>query len=325
MTQFVDMMAVAVSAPLKAAHYPFRRGKDLEDALKMRMTDYYAKAVSGTSFEASGLLVTGKSRVGKSRELNRLISRFNASDTLMPDGRPGRIISCSLWGRTTWRELGNTTLEALGYPAEGRRDQTYIWREVLRQAKREGVVGIHYDECQHMFTDTGEAANRVVLDSFKALLKERTWPMVLILSGVPELAKHIEKDRPTEDRRQLRFLLTPIHFEMINPSEDIPELNALAYSYAEKAGICFDDLSNMDFFQRLIHGCAYRWGLVIEMMIEAFTICVLTGDANVSINHFVEAFSRIYGLTPGFSPFLMPDYRESFDPDRLMDMLDRDL
>ncbi|SEN87550.1 hypothetical protein SAMN05216227_102910 [Pseudorhodobacter antarcticus] len=111
---------------------------------------------------------------------------------------------------------------------------------------------------------------------------------------------------------------------MINPSEDITELNARAYSYAEKADICFDELSNMDFFQRLIHGCAYRWGLVIEMMIEAFTICVLAGATNVSISHFVEAFLRIYGLAPGYSPFLMPDYRESFDPDRLMDLLDRD-
>lgn len=323
MTQFVDHNAAAVLAPLMAAHYPFPRAKALEKSLARCMTDFYSKAVSGQKFEARGLLVTGKSRVGKSCEIHRLVSKLNASDTLMPDGRSARFVSCSLWGRTTWKELGNTTLEALGYPAEGKRDQSYIWRMVREQAKRMGVVGVHYDEAQHMFTDTGEAANRIVLDSFKALLKDPAWPMVLILSGVPELARHIEKDRPTEDRRQLRFLLTPIHFEMINMAEDVDELNSMAFSFADKAGVEFDGLSNLDFLARLSHGCAYRWGLVIEMLIEAFKLCVLSGETVVKVEHFVEAFAEIYGLPVGFSPFTMPDYRDSFDPENLMELLDR--
>lgn len=321
---FVDMKAVAVRRPLKAAHYPFSRSEDLEKALNWCITDYYTKASSNAKFDVRGLLVTGKSRVGKSREIARLITRFNESNTMMPDGRPGRIISCSLWGRTTWRELGITTLAALGYPTEGRHTQTHVWDTVLTQAKRLGVVGIHYDECQHMFTDTGDASNRVVLDSFKALLKESKWPMVLILSGVPDLAKHIEKDSPNEDRRQLRFLLRALHFEMINSSQDIEELNQLAYSYADKAGVCFDDLSNVDFLERLSHACAYRWGLVIELMIEAFTICVLSEAPVISVDHFDEAFSQVYGLPPGFTPFKMQDYRDSFDPDNLMELMDRD-
>ena len=321
---FVDMKTVAVSAPLKAAHYPFSRGQELETALSRCLTDYYSKSLSGAKFDAHGLLVTGKSRVGKTRELDRLIKKFNASETLMPDDRPGRIISCSLWGRTTWKDLGKSTLEALGYPADGKRSQAYIWGRVLEEAKRMGVIGIHFDECQHMFTDTGDAVNRVVLDSFKALLKEPKWPMILILSGVPSLAKHIEKENPSEDRRQLRYLLRPIHFEMINPSQDIEELNSLAYSYADKAEICFDPLSNEDFFKRLIHACAYRWGLVIEMLIEAFTICVRSGEDTISMDHFVGAFSHIYGLPAGYSPFVLPDYLNNFDPDKLMDLLDRD-
>ena len=70
--------------------------------------------------------------------------------------------------------------------------------------------------------------------------------------------------------------------------------------------------------------CAYRWGLVIEMIIEVFAICVRSGATTISIDHFVSAFSEIYGLSSGFSPFLMPDYQDSFDSDKLMDLLDRD-
>lgn len=321
---FVYQDTVSIYAPLKAAVYPFARAKEIEDALKWCMTDYYAGVMSGEQFDAHGLLITGKSRVGKTREIARLVKKFNSSNTLMPDGRPGLIISCSLLGRVTWRDLGNATLEALGYPAQGRGSQAHIWRLVRDQAKRNGVVGIHFDECQHMFSDTGDVANRAVLDSFKALLKEPTWPMILILSGVPDLAKHIEKEKPTEDRRQLRFLLRPIHFEMINPSRDITEVNEMVYSYAEKAGVSFDNLSTMDFLQRLVHAGAYRWGLVIELLRWALTICVEAGEGNVSIDHFVGAFSRIYGLPPGFSPFTIRDFQDAFSEDKLIEILNRD-
>lgn len=321
---FVDMKTVSIHAPLKAAIYPFARAKEIEDALKSCVTDYCAGVVSGEPFEAHGLLVTGKSRVGKTREIARLVKKFNSSELLMPDGRPGRMISCSLLGGTTWKDLGNATLEALGYPAEGRNTQDNIWRMVRFQAQRNGVIGIHYDECQHMFTSTGEASNGVVLDRFKAILKRPDWPMFLILSGVPDLAKHIEKERPSEDRRQLRFLLTPIHFEMIDPSRDISEVNTMAFSYAAKANVSFDSLSTMDFVQRLIHAGAYRWGLVIEMLLLALTICVQAEEDAISIDHFVTAFSRIYGMPAGYSPFTMPDYRAAFDEDKLMGVLDRD-
>lgn len=324
MTTFIDMTAVTVASPLKAAHYPFARSKELHEGLSWCMTDYYAKAATGMEFEARGLLVTGRSRVGKTREIRRLVSTFNSSDTAMPDGRPARIINCTLSGRMNWKDLGMKTLAALGYPTEGRRTQNHIWDMVLNQAKRQGVVGIHYDECQHMFSDTGDATNRVVLDSFKTLLKDPKWPLVLILSGVPDLAKHIERDQASEERKQLRFLLRPIHFEVIEPKRDIEDLNALAYTYADKARLDFDSLSNIDFLERLSHACSYRWGLVIEMIIEAFTIARLSGSQEVTVEHFSKAFSAIHGLPIGFSPFTIEDYRSSFDADSLLDLLDRE-
>lgn len=324
MTDIIDKEAADFAAPLKQVYYPFPRAENLQAAVKACMTDYYAKASACSEFEARGVLVTGKSRVGKSRELQHLIQKINASKTLMPNGLPARIITCKLPATMNWKELGARTLSTLGYPSEGRRTANYIWQMVRDQAKRQGVIGIQYDEAQHMFSDTGKAANRVVLDSFKAVMKETDWPLILILSGVPSLKTHIETDQASEERKQLRFLMTPVHFELIRPRapEDIHELNMLAYTYADKAGIDFDPLSNGDFFGRLSHACAYRWGLVIEMMIEAFTICRVAGETTISIDHFAEAFSRIHGIPPGFSPFTVDDYLESFDPDNLMSLID---
>ena len=318
MTRFINMRAVAAAGPMKAAHYPFPRSAALQDALSWCMTDYYMKAAAGGDFEARGVLVTGQTRVGKTHEIKRLVRRINDAHDVMPNGQPAKFVHCILSGKVTWKDLGVKTLEALGYPAEGRRTQTYIWDMVVDQARRQGVIGIHYDECQHVFTDDGAKTNRIFLDSFKTLLKDSRWPLILILSGVPELARHIDKEK------QLSHLLRPVSFELIDPDRDLHELNHLAFSYADQAGLDFEPLSNADFFQRLSHACANRWGLVIELVIEAFKICSLAGQTQVTLDHFAEAFSEAYGTPSGFSPFTVSDYRESFDPDRLLEILARE-
>lgn len=128
--------------------------------------------------------------------------------------------------------------------------------------------------------------------------------MMLILSGVPELAQHIQKEKATEERRQLRFLLRPVYFDLIDLNRDFAELNGLAYSYADKAGVDFDELSNADFFRRLAFACAYRWGLVIEMLIEAFVACLLAGGGKGDDRAFRNRLLAHPWREQGFHPLL---------------------
>lgn len=314
---FIDMKAVSIAAPLKSSHYPFPRAERLREAFSWCLTDYYTKAASGMEFEACGMLVTGVTRVGKTREVKRLVSKFNQAREVMPDGRPARIVSCILSGSGTWKDLGIKTLKAFGYPLEARRTQTEIWERVVEQALRQGVIGIAFDECQHVFTDN-QTYDDKVRDSFKTLLKDPRWPLMLILSGVPSLTEHVQRGVPGE---QLAPLLKPVHFDPISLPRDLDEMNNLAYSYADKAGLCFDPLRSRDFFERLEHACVGRWGLVIELIIDAFLRCRLAGDTEISMKHFVDAYANASGLSPGFSPFTAPDYRRSFDREKLLKLL----
>ncbi|ULB09626.1 ATP-binding protein [Cereibacter azotoformans] len=323
---FVDRTVVDARKPLKKLFYQFPRAKELRSQFKWVVNDYYTKAAIGGRFEARGILLTGPSRLGKSDESDRLISEFNTRGELMPDGRPARIVRCELSRKISWKELGVTTADAIGYPVDGRRNQSYIWRMVLEQAKRQGVIGIAYDECQHVFTEDGNKTNRIFLDSFKTLLKDSGWPLILILSGVPELAAHVHQEP------QLRHLLRPVHFKPIDldgerdangVSRDMDELNRLAYTYAEAAGLCFDGLSNGDFFGRLSHACAGRWGLVIELVIDACVICKCSGATDLTIDHFVQAFAEASRMPRDFSPFTAPDYQDCFDQDKLLEILRR--
>ncbi|MDD9741683.1 hypothetical protein PVW47_18005, partial [Marinovum sp. SP66] len=67
--------------------------------------------------------------------------------------------------------------------------------------------------------------------------------------------------------------------------------------------------------------CCNRWGLVIEMLIEAFTYAQLNGDEVCAIDHFEHAYAKAYSAPLGYSPFTMPDYRDGFDHERMMELL----
>jgi hypothetical protein len=87
-------------------------------------------------FEARGLMVTGPSRTGKSTEIEKLLGDLNDGNTLMPDGRPAKILSVILNGYLNWKDFGMHTLNnGLKYPATGRLTQHQVWDRVVLQAK----------------------------------------------------------------------------------------------------------------------------------------------------------------------------------------------
>ncbi|TNC59160.1 hypothetical protein [Rubellimicrobium roseum] len=146
----------------------------------------------------------------------------------------------------------------------------------MEKARLQGVIGIAFDKCQHVFSKGGGRTNGIFLDSFKTLLKDSRWPLMLILSGVPELGNYVQKEE------QLARLLRPIRFDPIHLPQDMDEMNRLAYTYADRAGLCFDALSSTDFFYRLAYAFAGRWGLVIELIIEAFVQRQVSGATKVT-------------------------------------------
>ena len=189
--------------------------------------------------------------------------------------------------------------------------------KVVDQGRRQNVIGIHFDECQHVFSEKDGRTNSIIRDSLKTLLKDSRWPLILILSGIPALATHVQREE------QLARLLRPVHFDEIIPDRDIEELNQLAFAFADRAGLDFEPLSNADCLHRLSFACANRWGLVIELLIEALTIGKRAGAGACSAEHFDQAFSATYGTPVGYSPFTLNDYRDGFDQKNLLALLNR--
>lgn len=284
------------------------------------VTDYYAKAALRRPFGARGLLVTGPSRIGKTTEIRKQLDALNDGTTRMPDGRRARFVSVVLKGLLSWKDLGIHTLrEGLNYLAEGRLTQREVWDRVVTQAREQGVIGIHYDECQHIFPKKTGEARAMILDSFKSLLKQPEWPLMLILSGVDDLVHHITSEE------QPAYLLRPVSLTEIalHRPDDLTELASLCHGYADKAGLNFSRLNTRNFYDRLTCACANRWGRVIELLIDAFVIALNQSATEPGPQHFCLAFTRRTGLREGYPPFSIDSHEKLFEPQKIFEIWEK--
>lgn len=188
--------------------------------------------------------------------------------------------------------------------------QYEIWRIVVREAKLRGVAGIHFDEVQHIFHQKAEADRLAILDAFKTLMKSHEWPLMLIFSGIPKLEDYIKEEG------QLYRLLRVLPFEDVCLPEDYQSIHEIVGSYALDAGIEVDaDLMTEDFLRRLTAAGAYRWGLIIKIVMQSVTEAQKAGADQIEREHSVEWWVAKTKTAPAASPFWHSDFETLFRKD----------
>ncbi len=321
MNPFVIPEIVALNTDCTKRHYPLSRGAGLQAAFAQIFSQHLGALRSGGRFETESLMVTGPSGTGKTKEISDMIRRFNESKIQLPDGQPALIIECLLDAKGSWKDLGKTTLRAMGYPISktSRATQTEIWQRVAYQAKEQGIVAIHYDEAQHILRGRSETERLATLDAFKSLMKHHTWPLMLILSGVPELADY------TKEEMQLFRLLTWVNFADIDLSmlddnalpQDYTVIHEIVGSYALTAGLEVDAaIQTQEFYHCLATAAAFRWGILIDLAFKAAANAKKSGNPCLSPEDFVDVWAIKTGMNRAATPFTHEGYRTMFRPDK---------
>lgn len=319
---FIIPAYAETNANLEEAHFPLDRGLELQGNFARVFSRHLGLIRRGQRFEAKGLLVTGPSGAGKTTEIEDMLKRFNKEAIPLPDGRSAKFAGCFLTAKGSWKDLGSTTLKALGYPItdKTRRTQFEIWNLVVEQAKLQGVIGIHFDEAQHILRGRSEKEMLIILDAFKTLMKSQDWPLMLVLSGVPELDDYVRCER------QLDRLLNRVQFHDIDldsateePASDYQVLNEIVGSYAIRARLKLSDyLLTGDFLHRLATAGAFQWGLVIQLVLGAMAAAGDRGSEEVDVDDFIEAWRQKQKTKTNqlATPFTHESYERMYRRDR---------
>jgi hypothetical protein len=311
-TPFVIDEIADISQALNGRLFPLPRADHLKQQFANMFSAHLGRLRSGGYLESEVIVVTGLSGAGKTAEIEKMKENFNADKIPLPGALKAKMISRELDRKGGWKALGSMTLKTMGYPLSdnARLDQTSIWDRVAQQGRLQGVVVINYDEVQHIFAGKSGAALEEVLDSFKSILKSKTWPIMLILSGLPELSGYIESFE------QLFRKVTHISFSDIAFETDVKTVHEIIGSFAIEARLeMAPELNTHDFIHRLVTAGAFRWGLVCQIVTMAVAEAAASHSKQLTKEHFVQIWVSKTEMNRAATPFTHSAYETVFRRD----------
>ncbi|MFG6591913.1 ATP-binding protein [Sulfitobacter sp. 1A12157] len=255
--------------------------------------------------ELKGAMLIGPAGAGKSRIVEEIIKEHHALTQHVGNWQYGtRILSVVVPGRSTLKETLNAILKALGHPARGRRDEEYLASLVTTYLKLCGVAAVHLDEVQDSGRYKTKDSTDPFLKVFRNLMQAKDWPVCLIMTATPEATDILNGDK-TFLRRMKPMEMRPMTF-----ASDGEVLRDALRQLFEDAGLEGSGILSQDeFIKILIHASAGRFGVAVEMSIEAIGACLGEESAEIDMAHFADAYEMRMDCDEELNPFVSVNWK----------------
>lgn len=293
----------ALEVALKHSYYPHPYDDTLYDRLNTLLDDFDDYNTVATQLglsrvgrlnEGRAVVVVGESGTGKSRSLERAFANLGMNDR----SDKTFVVSVRAPSPCNLKQLGIEILIGLGYPVERDFRENVVWRVVKEQLALRKIRFLHLDELQHLTQLNNPAEALKVCDTLKGVMQNADWPMWLILSGMPNLARIIESDF------QLRRRSTFVRLDQLTAcKEDLKEIRKVLVNFGHKAELSLDDLLIPELASRLLHGTEGRLGYLIEVVQEAFSLTLQEGRKTPLMGDFERAYEAKTGCRPEHNVF----------------------
>ena len=262
--------------------------------------------------ESQLIVASGETGAGKSRALRRLLL---GTPRLAPseDGRVRPCVRLSVRAPATLKSVGLDLSKVLGYPLSPETRENVVWAKVIEHLASARTEVLVLDEFQNASSRANKDEAVRLRDTIKSLLID-DHPVILILSGLPEIVDFVRVDGQV--RRRGRFTA----FETLDVDDAAFVTEAVA-SLARDAGLALDEKAfQANVAPRLIHAACGQLGNAVEMSIEAI-LCALRprvpvrdeegrevdeADGPPRARLTVGDFARMFGERTDNMPFANP-------------------
>ncbi|MGV1785828.1 MULTISPECIES: TniB family NTP-binding protein [Agrobacterium] len=273
---------------VKSAYLPTRNDQ-LSDIPFTRMK----RAVAGMDQATFAVAIFAESGVGKSTHIVQRLKDDIAFEPV-PDGY-GNFLHPVLYVEAPQKasiiDLAEAMLQGMEYPVPPAKSENSLMKIVRRVLKRRGTRVVIIDEFQHVLDAPKIKGPTHVADAIKNLLQgDRSWPIFVVLVGLPEI-KDIQLRDPKDQmlRRVDDFPLVDLTLE--DDDKMIAEL--IIELVVNRAGLQMSGKVVVDFIERLLWGCHFRFGMVMELIYHAIEDALEHDDAVLSAHHWEEGYRRL--------------------------------
>lgn len=204
----------------------------------------------------------------------------------------------------TLKLLAKTGLQAIGYPVYGDQlQENQMWDLFRQQLKERRVMFLHIDEMQHVIRGNKHSVIQDIADTVKSLLQIPEWPLHVIFSGVPTLAKFLQH----EDQLNNRSIVLP--FDEIRFPDDVQLIRKIVKNIIEvDAALIAAGIDSDGVIHRLIHGAKGGFGTIIQFVRASAEGVMRNGGTTVTVESFARTYSLFTGSNPQQNVFTAKDW-----------------
>lgn len=266
----------------------------------------------GNRMETRALVVTGRTGAGKSSLLSRMFANHPGFTGYGIPHSQCPAITIGTPSPCTPKALGLEILRALGYPMSASRTQAYIFSMVRERLQQRGILALHLDEVHNVLENASERDVREIRKVFKTFMASDASPVVLVLSGLPQIASFFEGLAETDDdgqtradtkgevRRRSQF----IHLRSLSLPGDIAMVFAALQDIASVTGLSFATNIKSEVVPRLIHAGMLELGTTLQLTHEAIGNAIAANAQQLNIQHFARAYQARTGCADSVNPFI---------------------
>ncbi len=274
---------------------------------------------AGNRIETRALVVTGKTGAGKSSLITRVISAHPSFPEYGVPWSGCRAVMISTPSPCSPKSLGVEILRVLGYSISAERSLANIFTKVRDRVKFLGKLVLVFDEVHNVLKNANKTEVDEIRTMFKTFMVTTDWPVVLVLSGLPEivpffegLAENDDEGKPKPDskgevRRRSQF----VHLRSLRLPEDADMVTAALSDVVEgAAGLTLSGDVRHTIVPRLVHASLYELGSTLQLAREAIgeAISAKTPGTSVGLEQFRRAYRARTGCADSVNPFVAPDW-----------------
>ncbi|WP_167354057.1 TniB family NTP-binding protein [Sinorhizobium saheli] len=267
----------------------FKTKNDDELLVKLRRIE---RGIQDGREPGHALIVMGESGAGKStiveKALKSLATLKDYDDGYGNEMRP--ILYVIAPPSCTMTDLAAEILERLGYESASIGRGASVYHKLQRSLKNYGVRLLVIDEFQHVLEAPKIKGPAYVTNTMKNMLQDKSWPVHLVLVGLPEIEAVVDRD-PAE---QMERRTDPLTLANLSFKEDGEYVEWIVNTLVEdRAGLRMSSDQPHEFVERLMHGARSRFGLIMHLITYAIEDALEAGHDEVSTENWIEAYARL--------------------------------